>query len=173
MRQREGIKTRGDGSRSLVNKRNKHRIQRALIFQGGGALAAYEVGAYAALYFWIKKDLLKENRKGEETNKNNNNIFDVIAGTSGGAINASIIVSHVLEKRKQKFDIEDSWRGTLKKLLDFWNHISSDPDYNKWGPYSIFGEIIQEPFLFVPGSSLMPLNYYRWKWPPDERYMEV
>jgi NTE family protein len=112
--------------------------------------------------------LLKENRKGEETNKNNNNIFDVIAGTSGGAINASIIVSHVLEKRKQKFDIEDSWGGTLKKLLDFWNHISSDPDYNKWGPYSIFGEIVQEPFLFAPESSLMPLNCYRWKWPPDE-----
>ena len=62
---------------------------------------------------------VKENRKGEKTNKNNNNIFDVIAGTSGGAINASIIVSHVLEKRKQKFDIEDSWRGTLKKLIRF------------------------------------------------------
>ena len=168
MRQREGIETRGEGSRSLVNKRNKHRIQRALVFQGGGALAAYEVGAYAALYFWIKKDLLKKNRKGEETYKNNNNIFDVIAGTSGGAINASIIVSHILEKRKQKSDIEDSWRGTLKKLLDFWNHISSDPDYNKWGPYSIFGEIVQEPFLSVSGSSSMPLNYYRWKWPPDE-----
>lgn len=74
----------------------------------------------------------------------------------------------MLEKRKQKFDIEDSWSGTLKKLLDFWNHISSDPDYNKWGPYSIFGEIVQEPFLFAPESSLMPLNYYRWKWPPDE-----
>gem|GEM_PF-1778529 len=28
MRQREGINTRGEGSRSLVNKRNKHRIQR-------------------------------------------------------------------------------------------------------------------------------------------------
>src|SRR5215211_483351 len=42
------------------------------------------------------------------------------------------------------------------------------PDYDKWGPYSIFGEIVQEPFLSVSGSSSMPLNYYRWKWPPDE-----
>jgi predicted acylesterase/phospholipase RssA len=30
--------------------------QRALIFQGGAALGAYEAGAYKALYNWIKKN---------------------------------------------------------------------------------------------------------------------
>jgi NTE family protein len=165
-KQREKIESRGGSSSSAVNKRNKDGLQNALVFQGGGALAAYEVGAYAALYFWIKKDRLIQNGSGEKNHEKN--IFDIIAGTSGGAINASIIVSHVLEKRKQGFNVEDSWRGTLKKLLDFWNYISSNPDYSKWGPYSIFGEIVEEPFLPVSGSSSLPLNFYRWKWPPDE-----
>jgi hypothetical protein len=31
--------------------------QRALIFQGGGALGAYEAGVYRVLYDWIYRDL--------------------------------------------------------------------------------------------------------------------
>jgi NTE family protein len=143
--------------------------QRALVFQGGGALAAYEVGVYAVLYFWIKKDL-NDNRKDE-------NIFDIIAGTSGGAINAAIIVSHVMQKRNESKDLnlKDSWKGSIKQLLDFYNHISSDADYTKWGPYSTFGEIVQEQVLSLSSSSFSSFStlpsyssYYRWRWPPDE-----
>jgi NTE family protein len=54
-------------------------LQRALIFQGGGSLGAYETGVFNVLYHWIKKDLSE-----------NQNVFDIIAGTSIGAINASI-----------------------------------------------------------------------------------
>ena len=109
--------------------------QRALVFQGGGALAAYEVGVYAALYFWIKKNTNK--------NERDRNIFDVITGTSGGAINAALIVSHVMKNinGNDKSKLQDSWIGSIKHLLDFYNHISSDPDYSKWGPYSMFGDI--------------------------------
>jgi len=103
--------------------------QRALVLQGGGALAAYEAGVYGALYFWIKKDFLVKDDK---------NIFDIIGGTSGGAINAAIIVSHVQHRRNQGFSIIESWQGSLKKLLDFWNHASSTPDFTIWCPFYSF-----------------------------------
>lgn len=64
--------------------------QRALIFQGGGALGAYEAGVYRVLYDWISKNIGNKDE----------NFFDVIAGTSIGALNGAIIVSHVLEKKK-------------------------------------------------------------------------
>lgn len=99
--------------------------QRALVLQGGGAIAAYEAGVYAALYFLIKKGLDKDD-----------NLFDVIAGTSGGAINAAILVSAVNQSRKANPNsIRDAWIGTVKKLLDFWNYISAEPDLSNWWPY--------------------------------------
>ena len=47
------------------------KTQRALVFQGGGSLGAYEAGVFHILYHWIRKD-----------NKENENeaIFDIIAG---------------------------------------------------------------------------------------------
>jgi len=60
--------------------------QRALVFQGGGSRGAYEAGVFHVLYHWIKKDLSEDE-----------NIFDIIAGTSIDAINASIIVNYFLE----------------------------------------------------------------------------
>ena len=63
--------------------------QRALIFQGGGALGAYEAGVYRVLYDWISRHV--ENK--------DENIFDVIAGTSIGAINGAIILSHFLNNK--------------------------------------------------------------------------
>jgi predicted acylesterase/phospholipase RssA len=147
---------------AITNGKSNHfDTQRALVFQGGGALAAYEVGVYATLYFWLKKN---EDKKEEDRN-----IFDVIAGTSGGAINAAIIVSHVMKNtnRNNKSKLQDCWRGSIKYLLDFYNHISSDPDYSKWGPYSIFGDILL-PSSSFPSSALPPYHYYGWVWPPDE-----
>lgn len=37
--------------------------QRALIFQGGGALGAYEAGVYRVLYDWISRHIQKKGRK--------------------------------------------------------------------------------------------------------------
>jgi NTE family protein len=125
-------------------------LQTALVLQGGGALAAYEAGVYAALYFWIRNGL------GSQENKN---IFDVIAGTSAGAINGSIIISHVLTRRKQNVSISGSWKGSVRKLLEFWQHISSSPDVSKWGPFSIPPEVVSE--------SSFPY-YYRLVWPLSE-----
>src|SRR5690349_4005029 len=82
--------------------------QRAMIFQGGGALGAYEAGVYRVLYDWIYKNLEKDSEGKDE------NLFDVIAGTSIGALNGAIILSHILEKRKA-----DPNRS--QKLRHYWH----------------------------------------------------
>jgi NTE family protein len=104
--------------------------QRALVFQGGGSLGAYEAGIFHVLYHWIKKDLREDE-----------NIFDIIAETSIGAINASIILSHILERKEEfKDKREDNgkpkikyWEGSPEKLIDFWRYVSSTFDsFSLW-----------------------------------------
>ena len=87
--------------------------QRALILQGGGALGAYEVGAFKAL---IKK-IPEIDAKNQEAGRP---LFDIVAGTSIGAINAAILVSHFKE------DSSRGWNSASEKLQDFWDYISSD-----------------------------------------------
>jgi NTE family protein len=72
---------------------SKNRKLRALVMQGGGSLGAYEAGVYQVLYDRLSESL-------EEANRTNENVFDIIAGTSIGAINAAIIINHVLKNRK-------------------------------------------------------------------------
>ena len=106
-----------------MQKRRPSAPQRALVFQGGGSLGAYEAGVFHVLYHWIRKD-----------SSENENIFDIIAGTSIGAINASIIMNHFLDsKSKDNTSRGESPRGVLKywegspeRLLDFWKKISSN-----------------------------------------------
>jgi predicted acylesterase/phospholipase RssA len=101
--------------------------QRALVFQGGGSLGAYEAGVFHVLYHWIKKDIHNDDE----------NIFDIIAGTSIGAINASIISSHILERKEDgESNILRHWEGSPEKLIDFWRYVSSTFDYFRfWTPF--------------------------------------
>ncbi|MER5176510.1 MAG: patatin-like phospholipase family protein [Candidatus Nitrosocosmicus sp.] len=92
-------------------------IQNALVLQGGGALGAYEAGAYKAIY----EDRIKESVK------SNVPLFDIVAGTSSGAINASVLVSYVLK---------NGWEGSEKHLEEFWRHLSSTPNLSNWWPNS-------------------------------------
>src|SRR5215207_908673 len=96
------------------SRKNKTKVQRALVLQGGGSLGAYEAGVVNVLYHWIKKDLEDEN---------NENIFDVIAGTSIGAINAAILSSHHKDN--------SSLNAPPKQLLKFWKYLSSDSSINE------------------------------------------
>ena len=68
------------------------KVQRALVLQGGGALGAYQAGVFKSLY---------EKMKGNQNNDGNghHHLFDVIAGTSIGAINGAILVSYFLENK--------------------------------------------------------------------------
>ena len=91
--------------------------QRALILQGSVALGAFEAGVFKNLYERIKsKDPNWEKR-----------MFDIVAGTSQEAINASILISHVKEKK--------TWKGSAEKLEEYWReHLSTPtPDAAKFG----------------------------------------
>ena len=63
--------------------------ERALVLQGGGSLGAYEAGAFSAMYSFLKYRNIEQ--------KIDRPIFDIIAGTSIGAINAAILVRYVIE----------------------------------------------------------------------------
>src|SRR5215211_5703653 len=100
--------------------------QRALVFQGGGALGAYEAGVYRVLHDWIYKNLTAANKK--------ENFFDVVAGTSIGAINGAIVVSHVLRNKREAEkrsrtdsneaeNLPEYWYGSAYVLEDFWNSL--------------------------------------------------
>jgi predicted acylesterase/phospholipase RssA len=75
-------------------------INRALIFQGGGSLGAYEAGAYKA----INEDLSAYFRT---EGRGNEPIFHIVSGTSIGAINAALLVSYVKENK--------TWEGSAEK----------------------------------------------------------
>ena len=81
-------------------------VNRALIFQGGGSLGAYEAGAYKA----IKKELSQYSRA---NGMGSEPMFHIVSGTSIGAINAAILVSYVKEN--------ETWEGSDERLVAFWN----------------------------------------------------
>jgi NTE family protein len=78
--------------------------QTVLVFQGGGALGAYQAGVYQALH-----------EAGIEP--------DWIVGTSIGAINASLIAGNAPENRIAA--LEEFWRRMAHKSL--WHHSAAWP----------------------------------------------
>ncbi len=102
-------------------------FQRALVFQGGGSLGAYEAGAYKAFY-----ELASERDK--SIGRKDRPLFDIVAGTSIGAMNASVLVSYVKEKK--------TWRGSPERLIEFWEHLATEsivdkmPGFTQWWDYS-------------------------------------
>jgi NTE family protein len=72
--------------------------------QGSVALGAFEAGVFKALYS-------KLFRPGEQ-------LIDIVAGTSAGAINAAILVSYVKENK--------IWEGSAERLEEYWrDHLAS------------------------------------------------
>jgi NTE family protein len=94
--------------------------QRALVLQGGGALGAYESGVLTVLC----KELTYEYREGP--------LFDIVAGTSIGAMNAAVLISNVVNRKK-------TWEEAAKELENFWidekKGLSSTPGFSNlwWG----------------------------------------
>ena len=80
-----------------------------------------------------KKDA-DEGKKGKST-------FDIVAGTSIGAINATVLVSYVVENQ--------TYEGSAERLVDFWDYISKEslvetnPFFRPWWDYwhAISGEV--------------------------------
>jgi NTE family protein len=90
---------------SSSNESTKPRRQRALVLQGGGTLGAYEAGVLEVLC----KNLAEEDK---ENNQEDGLLFDIIAGTSIGAMNGAIFVSQFLETQNWEKAAE------ILKILD-------------------------------------------------------
>jgi NTE family protein len=114
IRDRNGISSQPWEERIIVKI-----VQRALVLQGGGALGAYEAGVFKALC----EDLAPKNE-----NNNSRMLFDIVAGTSIGAVNAAIIVGTVLSYKRDRPQTSqtDIWRHSVEELEKFWSEIS-DP----------------------------------------------
>jgi NTE family protein len=103
-----------------------NRFQRALVFQGGGSLGAYEAGAYKATYELLSERDIKLGREGKP-------LFHIVAGTSIGAMNAAVLVSYVKENK--------SWQGSAERLTEFWEYMATEslmdiiPGFNEWWNY--------------------------------------
>ena len=91
-------------------------INRALIFQGGGSLGAYEAGGYKA----INEDLSAAFRAAD---RGNEPLFHIVSGTSIGAINAALLVSYVKENK--------TWEGSDERLVEFWEYLSTQSSVEK------------------------------------------
>ena len=105
------------------NNTKSSNFHRALIFQGGGSLGAYEAGAYKAMSEGLSS-FIKLNQ-GEK--KDESTTFHILSGTSIGAINAAILVSYVKENR--------TWKGSDQRLIDFWNYLSTRSNVESMNPY--------------------------------------
>lgn len=75
-------------------------------------MGAYEAGVFAAL----SDELPKIDAKNGEADRP---LFDIIAGTSIGAINGALLVCYFRDNR--------TWNGAAERLTSFWKQISSDP----------------------------------------------
>jgi predicted acylesterase/phospholipase RssA len=101
--------------------------ERGLVLQGGGSLGAYEAGAYKAIYQVLSKE------DDEKLVSHKRPTFDIVAGTSIGAINAAVLVSYVIEN--------GSYEGSDERLIDFWNYLSKEsiaeanPSFKPWWDY--------------------------------------
>jgi NTE family protein len=104
------------------------RVHRAIIFQGGVSLGAYEAGVFSALVEKLsKEDGGLENEKRP--------LFDIVAGASIGAMNGAIVVSNVINGK--------SWEDSAKEVIQFWkdqeypwptvaDSLDMNPMYHSW-----------------------------------------
>ena len=100
-------------------------VQRALILQGGGALGAYELGAYKALSEKLKA---KDSSNSQNVRKNRP-LFDIISGTSIGALNAALITRSVVDgirnsENANNLNIQKIWDKSVQDLEKFWLDIT-------------------------------------------------
>ena len=101
------------------SKRSNHnKPNRVLILQGGGALGAYEVGVLK----FLSKELQKEDKK---NNFKNRPLFDVIIGSSMGAVNAAILIHNVTHPKYKNQNSQKTWNDAIENLYNFYIEISN------------------------------------------------
>ncbi len=119
-----------------MNKETKSNHETVLVLQGGGSLGAYECGVFKALY--------KHNIQ-----------FDVIVGTSIGAVNASIIAGS--KEDDSATNLENFWlelaENTTSMIPEFERTYFSTAYATIWGnPH------VALPIYGIPNPWLFSLN---------------
>ena len=102
-----------------MTKNSPNFTQRALILQGGGALGAYEVGA---LREFCHNLALEDNANSDR--RENQPMFDIVAGSSIGAVNAAILVDNVIHPKDENADNSKIWGDAVDTLDAFYEKIS-------------------------------------------------
>ena len=99
------------------------KVNRLLILQGGGALGAYEVGVLK----FLSEALQKEDK---ERGNPNRPLFDIVVGSSMGAVNAAILIHNVVSPEQKTLNPCKTWEQSIKKLHDFYMEISNPNLYH-------------------------------------------
>lgn len=95
--------------------------QRALVLQGGGALGAYEIGVLQSICNHYHNNIHQEEKSNDENNNRSGErqqLFDIIAGVSIGAINAVFLIDYALKNN-------GNWHNSASKLKEFWNNFKA------------------------------------------------
>src|SRR3712207_4409088 len=126
---------RDDSNKSSTSKVDIKikRVQRVLVLQGGGALGAYQAGVFKALYEKIESEDHSKGRHGRP-------LYDIVAGTSIGAINAAVLISYALSRwrkqtdngNKRLVDAAAIWQNSDKWIYRLWDDISSYSAIDIW-----------------------------------------
>jgi NTE family protein len=136
----------------MSSNNNKLRKQRALVLQGGGALGAYEAGVLKILCHKLAA---------EDKEQDNRTVFDIVIGSSIGAINGAVLVSQFLKTR--------NWEEAAKQLENFWtdsdNGLASNPSLNIenlpiWTPWKEHEEWYWKKKLPGIASKELAKRYY-------------
>jgi NTE family protein len=122
----------------------KDKIKTGLILTGGGARAAYQVGVLQAV-----SEILREAGWPPERNP-----YDIICGTSAGAINATALACHA-----------DNFGEGLERVGNVWEHITVEQVYRsdslgvmrsgaRWLSLLSFGWVLRKWRAHPPASLL-------------------
>lgn len=123
------------------------KVETVLILQGGGSLGAYECGVFKVLSEYGIK-------------------FDIVAGTSIGAVNAAIITSHKAGK-DPVVELEDFWMELSEKILPMIPPYSSIyfTDEMRAILATMYSAMYGNPKAFSRYTLTSPFNYYSFKLP--------
>ncbi len=132
-------KTKQKVSLSFNHDEKKSQLETVLVMQGGGSLGAYECGVY--------KTLSKHRIK-----------FDVIAGTSIGAINAAIIAG--AKENDPEKSLENFWLDMAETVTP-----SFLPDSIRSFYSSMFAGMWGNPNAFKPISGFSNPSYFSYLFP--------
>lgn len=123
------------------------KVETVLILQGGGSLGAYECGVFKVLSEYGIK-------------------FDIVAGTSIGAVNAAIITSHKAGK-DPVVELEDFWMELSEKILPIIPPYSSIyfTDEMRAILATMYSAMYGNPKAFSRYTLTSPFNYYSFKLP--------